>query len=118
MRISRAKLNNLLTAIRTVLPGAEFAPDESWTDDDEAYSFRNECGCYSQADSEPASLTVFLEAPLKDQHYNIVAIVTRVVRDWSKQNLMWVACPACRYELKIDIRLFDRPAPVLVSPQL
>lgn len=100
-----AQLKSLLSAVNAVLPGARYAPEESW-DGETKVKFDAICDCGEECSTEPCSLLVFLKAPLVGTSANIQNIVTWTVKHWATCNLKWEGCGCCDGRLDIDVRLF------------
>lgn len=109
MILDSTKRREILSLIREILPGAEWAPEEIFFDDktgDDSIYFVSTCRC--EYITQPAEITLFIKA---DGHgaalTNIVSRIEHLLEGWALGGgLAWSGCSDCKNRLIIDVRLF------------
>lgn len=105
MAITNIERQEILNRARTIVPDAEFAPQESWHEKD--IIFEDSCGCYSEYTIDPCSLIIFLNGTLIGDGHEQRQLIERELDRW-KDCLIWYGCDCCDDQLYLNLYLFAK----------
>lgn len=112
MILTKRQKESLLTALKGVHEGLEWAPEmaglgegENGKKGSDPTHYFKRCSCDLKA--TPVELTLFLKAPLLGRHYNMSARLQHAAEKWARDGGMkWEGCGICQSRLVVDVRLF------------
>lgn len=118
LRMSEEHKQQLLNLIQTICPWLDYAPEESWLEDDvtsratlkgsEPVGFRNVCEC--DLGPMPPEIVVFLKGDGVDCGTNLVGRLEHAIERWAlrTKEIDWQieGCGTCKWQLRVDVRLF------------
>lgn len=97
----------ILRWARSVVSDAEFAPEESWANNEDIL-FQDSCGCYSEYTTEPCSLSIWLKGTLRGEGFKQRREIEDLIQKWAEGALTWGGCECCGNDLFVNVNLFAK----------